>query len=66
MVLKDETDLLVPECGEFFFFQQKRITAVEGDGAGGRRLERPKNIEQRALAAAGRTHDGSGVARLER
>src|ERR1700680_3130523 len=61
VVLKDESDLLVAERGELSFLQQKRIVAIELHFAGSRRLERSQDIEERALAAARGSHDGSGV-----
>ena len=55
--LEDEADLLVADRGE-------RAIAIAGDRrpvdlhrAPGRRVEQPDQVEQRALAAAGRPHD---------
>src|SRR5271155_4073174 len=66
MVLKDEADLFVPKCGEILLLQRKRIPAIQRNFSRGRRLERPENVEQRALAAAGRAHDRHSVAALKR
>ena len=64
MVLKDETDVPVAVVGEAAFAEGERILAVEPHGAGSRPVERAEDVQQRALARAGRPHDGEGVAAL--
>jgi hypothetical protein len=65
MVLENETDVPVAEIGQEPLGQGERVGAFEPHRAGGRAIERPKQVEQRALAGAGRTHDGHGVAALD-
>ena len=47
------------------FGQGERVDAVEADGAGRRPVERAEDVQQRALAGAGRPHDGEGLAALQ-
>jgi hypothetical protein len=51
VILEDEADVSVAECRLLALGQLKRIGAVEGDGARGRRLQRTENIQERTLAA---------------
>jgi hypothetical protein len=65
VILKDESDLLVAECGHRRLAQLERVLLVERDRPRSRRLQRADYIEQRAFAAARRAHDRRGVAALE-
>lgn len=65
MVLEDEADVGVAEAGLFGFLEFPGLDAVEGDLAGGGRVEQAKDLEERALAAAGGAHDGKGVPEAE-
>ena len=62
VILKNESDLFVAEGGEGFGRQLEWILALEVNGTGCRRLERTKDIEERALPSPGRSHDGSRIA----
>ena len=44
----------------------KRVATIERHCAGGWRLERAEDIQERTLAAAGRPHDCGCIARRER
>ena len=46
MVLKDKTDLAVPEFSERAGREHERIAPVERDRAGRRRLEGTQRVEQ--------------------
>jgi hypothetical protein len=52
VILKHESDLLVAKVREIGGPERKRVTTVQGDTARGRRLERAKHVQQRALPAA--------------
>jgi hypothetical protein len=65
VVLEHEPDPLVAERRLVPLVQPVRIDVVERHRAGRRRLERAEDVEQRALAAARRPHDGDGVAALQ-
>ena len=56
VVLKDEADLALRNSASAAG-RARRIPAAERDGAGRRRLECAQDVEQRALAAAGRPDD---------
>ena len=64
MILEDEADLLVAERRQVFFGESIGIGAIQRDGSRGWRLEAAGNVEQRALAGAGRPHDGRRIAAL--
>ncbi len=66
MILEDEADRLVAERRQLRRGQLEGIAAIERDRAGGWRLERAKHVEERALAAARRPHDGRGVTGRQR
>src|SRR5258705_13966341 len=66
MVMENEADLLVAESGQLFLFQLKWILPVEANGTACWRFECAYEIEQRALAASGRAHDGHRVAASKR
>ena len=61
VVLKNETDLSIPECGKLFFFLLKWILTVERDSPAAGRLKRAHDVQQCALAAARWTHDRYGI-----
>ena len=60
MRLEDETDLPAADGGKLLFVQSAEILAVQPHAAGSWVIERSDDIEQRALAAAGRPNDGDG------
>ena len=66
MILEHKSDHFVAECGEALPVQIKRASAVQRDGAGRGRLERTQNEQERALPAARRPYNGSGITRLQR
>ena len=53
-------------AASFFLGNRKGSCAVQRYAAGGGRLERAEDVQQRALAGTRRPHDGGGVAALER
>jgi len=57
MGLENETHLAIAYGSEFLFAQGAQIDAVEPDAPRGRLIERPKQIQQRALARAARPKD---------
>ncbi len=65
MVLEHEPDGPVPERRLLALREAIRILAFERHGSRGGRFESAENIEERALAAAGRPHDGNGIAAIE-
>ena len=66
VLLKHEADLPAAEVGERGLVELERILAGEADAAGGRRLERAEDRQQRALAGAAGTEDGEVFAASER
>ena len=66
MVLEDEPDVLVAKGCLLAFAELEGILAVKRDRAGRRWFERTENIEQRALPAARRPHDGDRIAARQR
>src|SRR5215467_13243887 len=66
MVLEEEADLFVAKRGLFALLQLKWIATVQLHHTGCGRLERSQNVEQRALSASRRAHDGGRVAGVER
>jgi hypothetical protein len=66
VVLKNEADLLVAKCSQLFFGELERVVAIQSYRAGGRRVECAEDVEQRAFAAAGGSHDRHCVTSLER
>ena len=65
VILKDEADLAVAERGELGLRKSEGVAAVERDAAGRRCVERAEDVQQRALAASGRTHHGHAAARRQ-
>jgi len=65
VILKDESDLGVAKPGQLPRVELVRVAAAKRDRARCRRLERAKNVEQRALAAARWPHDRSRPAGRE-
>lgn len=65
MILKNKADALIAKGGELFGVEQERVVAVERDCAARWRFESAENIEQRAFAAARRTHDRDCRAALQ-
>src|SRR5689334_185397 len=62
MILKNKAHLLVSEFSKRPIIELEGIRAVEGDFAGSRCIESPKNVQQSALAAARGTHDCNRIA----
>src|SRR5688572_21644211 len=58
VVLEYESDVAVAKGRLRPLTKLEWILPVQCDRAGGWRFERTENIEQRALAASGRSHDG--------
>ena len=58
MELEDEPDLAIAKTGEVRLAAREHVVAVEEDAAGGRAVERPEEVEQRALTDAGLADDG--------
>ena len=57
--------MAVAEIGQRALGQGERVLAAEAHGAGGGVVERAEDVEQRALARAGRAHDRERIARFE-
>ena len=66
VILKDEPDRPVSERRDVRGAERERVDLVQRDRTGGRRLQRAQDVQQRALAAAGRSHDRGGIAGPER
>ena len=66
VVLEDKTNVLIAKRSLGALSELVRVGAVEGDGSRCWRVEDAERVEQRALAAAGRTHDRGGIAPLQR
>ena len=58
MILKDEADRAIAEVGERRVGELERILFAEPIAAAGRPFKRAEQVEQRALAGAGRADDG--------
>src|SRR5580704_15843148 len=64
-LLEDEADLFGAEAGEAAFIEAGDVGTVDDGAAGCGRIEAAKNVDQRGLAGAGRTHDGDPFAGLD-
>lgn len=56
--LEDEADFPVADGSEFGLGKRSEVSAVQGDAACGRAVERPDDIEQRTLTGPRRPDDG--------
>src|SRR5207302_2185578 len=56
--LEDETDVVAPVGGERTVVERVDVAAVDGHRARVGRLQAAQDVEQGALAAAARAHDG--------
>ncbi len=56
--LENERDVVAAVIGQLLFGQAAELAAVVEHAAAGRRVEAADDVEQRALAAARRAHDG--------
>ena len=65
VVLKDEADVSIAKVGQVALGQGEGIASLQPHVAARRPVERAENVQQRALAGAGRPHDGHGVAALQ-
>jgi hypothetical protein len=65
MVLKNKSNLLVPEDRELFLGKAVWVTAVESDRPRAGRVEGPKDVKQSALAASRWSHDRDGLAGIQ-
>ena len=65
MILKDEADPTIAERGQFWLGKCEGVGPFQRDGAARGLFERAENVQQGALARAGRPHHGQGVAALE-
>ena len=63
-LLKDKADFLSPKAGEFVGREAQYLLAIEHDAARRGSVEAAEDIEQRALARAGRAHHGDPLAFL--
>src|SRR5262249_41178506 len=61
----DEADVPVAEVGELLLGQGEGIGVAQPDLAGGGLVEGAEDVQQRALAGAGRPHDGDGLGGLQ-
>src|SRR5262249_27159530 len=66
VALKHEADLAPPHLRHLIFAEVRDVLAIENHLAGGRRIESGEQTEQRALAAARRSHDGGELAARNR
>ena len=62
MKLKNKSQVLVPELGEFFTAKLLDVCVVDGDLARIGLIKRTKQLEQCAFACAAFTHDGYNFA----
>src|SRR5262245_45831593 len=65
MVLKDEADLVVAESRQLGLRQRERVLVVELNASAARAVERSKDVQEGALAGAGRAGNGQRFAALE-
>ena len=65
VILEHEAHAPAPEGRQFPFRQVVSRLAADANAARGRRLQRRGEVQQRALAAAGRSGDGHRLARFE-
>ena len=66
MILEHEAHVPVPKHRLTRVVEGVRIDIVHANRARGWRLERAEDVQQRALAAAGRSHDRDGLPALDR
>src|ERR1039458_2276247 len=65
VVLKDEADCPIAERRQLFLGERERIASIERDRTGSGLFQPAEDVEERALARAGRAHDGGRVAALK-
>jgi hypothetical protein len=63
--LKNETEAAVAKFGEGLFVEGGEIGVVDEDAAGGGPVEGADDVEEGALAGAGRSDDGGGLSLLD-
>ena len=63
--LEDEADALAADAGQLAVGQRPEVDVAEEHVAGGQRVEPGEAVHQRALAGAGRAHDGGEAAGRE-
>ena len=61
MELEDKPDLLVPESGKFFVPQREDVHPVIRTLSRRRLVQRPDDVQQRALPRPGRSDDGDDL-----
>ena len=66
MILKKEADFSIAKFGQLLFAETVGIAAVQCDAPAGGWFESAHDVQQRALADAGRTHDGRRFTTLHR
>jgi hypothetical protein len=66
MVLEDESDRSIAEPGELRLRQRARVLTADPHRPGGRPVEGPDQVQERALAGAGGAGDGQRFTRGER
>src|SRR5512139_3550364 len=65
MMLKYEADRVTSEMREFVVAQQPGVAPLDKEPAGRRPVEQTDDVEQRALAGAGRPHQSQELAMAE-
>ena len=60
--LEDKTQVVIANARQLIRAQAGQIATVEADGSARRLIQRADEVQQRALAAAGRTDDRHGFA----
>ncbi len=63
--LEDEADVVAAQLGQLLVVEPLVVAAGDGDRPGGRRFERPDDVQQGALPGARRSHDRDHLARLD-
>lgn len=63
--LKDESDVLVAEVGQFATVKRQHVGAVDKEAAGVGLVERADDLEQRGFACAARPYDADNFAFLD-
>src|SRR5512133_4262285 len=61
MILEHESDAPIPKCGLIALAERVRGLPFDRNGPARRRLESTEDVQQCALPAARRAHDGDGL-----
>ena len=65
MVLEDKANVLGAEVSEGAGIERERVGAVEGNFAGGGRVECAQDVEQSGFARTAGAEDGQGIAGIQ-